>query len=107
MGPLIPKFIEYWNLSKNSSVLDVGCAKGFMLFDLKKSISDIKVQGIDISSYAIENSKKEIRKYLKVADAKELPFEDNSFDVVISINTIHNLDIEECAIALREISRVK
>lgn len=105
-SPVIPKFIEYWNLTEDSSVLDVGCAKGFMLFDLKKAISDIKVQGVDISSYAIENSKEEIKKYLKVADAKELPFEDNSFDVVISINTIHNLDIDECAIALKEISRV-
>ena len=104
--PVIPKFIEYWNLTKDLSVLDVGCGKGFMLYDLKKAISDIEVQGVDISSYAIENSKEEIKKYLKVADAKELPFEDNSFDVVISINTIHNLDIDECAIALKEISRV-
>ena len=77
-----------------------------MLYDLKKAISDIEVRGVDISSYAIENSKEEIKKYLKVADAKELPFEDNSFDVVISVNTIHNLDIDECAIALKEISRV-
>jgi len=105
-SPVIPKFTEYWNLTKDSSVLDVGCAKGFMLFDLKKGISDIKVQGVDISSYAIENSKEEIKRYLKVANAKELPFEDNSFDVVISINTIHNLDIDECAIALKEITRV-
>ena len=104
--PVIPTFIEYWNLTKDSSVLDVGCGKGFMLYDLKKAISDIEVRGVDISSYAIENSKEEIKKYLKVADAKKLPFEDDSFDVVISVNTIHNLDIDECAIALKEISRV-
>ncbi len=55
--PVIPTFIEYWNLTKDSSVLDVGCGKGFMLYDLKKAISDIEVRGVDISSYAIENSK--------------------------------------------------
>ena len=40
------------------------------------------------------------------ADARELPFEDNSFEVVISINTVHNLEKEECAVALQEIERV-
>ena len=69
--PVIPTFIEYWNLTKDSSVLDVGCGKGFMLYDLKKAISDIEVRGVDIYSYEIENSKEEIKKYLKVADAKD------------------------------------
>tara|TARA_Y100001936_G_C16027901_1_gene643698 strand:- start:244 stop:903 length:660 start_codon:yes stop_codon:yes gene_type:complete len=105
-GPVIPKFIEYWGLNKDSSVLDVGCAKGFMLYDLKEAINEITIAGIDVSKYAINNSKEEVKKYLKVADAKNLPFKDNSFDVVISINTIHNLEIEECALALKEISRV-
>ena len=105
-NPVIPKFVEYWNLTKDSSVLDIGCGKGFMLYDLKMAINDIKVEGVDISNYAINNSKEEVKKYLKVADAKKLPYEDNSFDVVISINTIHNLEIDQCAMALREISRV-
>ena len=34
--PVIPTFRNYWNLDSSSSVLDVGCAKGFMLYDLKK-----------------------------------------------------------------------
>jgi len=104
--PVIPNFIDHWSLNSNSSVLDVGCAKGFMLYDLKKTIPKIEILGIDISSYAIENSKQEIKKYLKVENAKELPYEDKSFDIVISINTIHNLEKKECAKALKEISRV-
>ncbi len=104
--PVVPTFVEYWNLNSNSSVLDVGCGKGFMLHDLKKKIPNLKISGIDISKYAIENSKEEVKNYLKVGDAKKLPFEDNSFDIVISINTIHNLGKDECAKALREISRV-
>ena len=87
-------------------LLDVGCAKGFMLYDLKLKIPGLKIQGIDISKYAIENSKEDVRKYLSVANATNLPFPDNSFDVVISINTIHNLDEENCGKALKEISRV-
>ena len=104
--PVIPTFKEYWNLNSNSSVLDVGCGKGFMLYDLKLCIPDIEIKGIDISQYAIENSIKDIKKDLLVANATELPFPDNSFEVVISINTIHNLDLENCGKALREIQRV-
>jgi|TARA_B110000259_G_scaffold186993_1_gene239754 2-polyprenyl-3-methyl-5-hydroxy-6-metoxy-1,4-benzoquinol methylase len=104
--PVIPTLVDYWNLDNNCSLLDVGCAKGFMLHDLKNAIPKIKISGIDISEYAIENAKKEIKQYLKVGDAKELPYEDNSFDIVIAINTIHNLNKEDCAKALKEISRV-
>jgi cyclopropane fatty-acyl-phospholipid synthase-like methyltransferase len=104
--PVIPDFIKHWNLNKNSSLLDVGCAKGFMLYNLMLKVPGIKLKGIDISQYAIDNSKAEVKSLLKVADAKKLPFTDNSFDAVISINTIHNLDQSECAKALREIVRV-
>ncbi len=104
--PVIPTFKKYWKLDKNSKVLDVGCAKGFMLYDLTKLIPGIEVKGIDVSSYAIENSLEEIRNNVSVANAVDLPFEDNSFDVVISINSIHNLDRKECGIALQEIERV-
>ena len=104
--PVIPTFQEYWGLSGKSSVLDVGCAKGFMLYDLSLLIPGITVKGIDISGYAIENGLPEMKEHVSVANATELPFPDNSFDVVISINTVHNLERDECAKALQEIERV-
>lgn len=104
--PVIPTFKEHFNLDSNSKVLDVGCAKGFMLYDMKEMIPGITVRGVDISEYAINNAKEEVKDFLSVADARDLPFEDNSFDVVISINTIHNLEKDECATALQEIERV-
>lgn len=104
--PVIPDFIEYFKLTKESSVLDVGCGKGFMLYDLLRAVPGITVRGIDISEYAIENCKEEMKPYLMVADARKLPFPDKSFDVVISVTTLHNLDREGCAQGLREIQRV-
>ena len=102
-----------WNLSrfadrirKEDKILDVGCAKGFMLYDFIRLIPGIEVHGIDISSYAINNSIKVIKPFLKVGNAKLLPYPDNHFDYVISINTIHNLNVKECAKALKEIQRV-
>ena len=104
--PVIPTFKNYWSLKQNDSVLDIGCGKGFMLFDLYKMIPGLKIAGIDISEYAINNSLPEVRNFLKVGNAKKLPFASKSFDVVISINTVHNLEKEECALALKEIGRV-
>ena len=103
---VVKDFKEYWNLDSKSKVLDVGCAKGFMLYDLIKLIPGIQVKGLDISNYAIKNSMEDVKKNLIVGNAKNLPFEDNEFDVVISINSIHNLDIEDCGKSLREIERV-
>lgn len=104
--PVIPTFKEHFGLSAASSVLDIGCAKGFMLHDLAELIPGITVKGIDISEYAIENAIEDMKPHVKVGDARVLEFGDDSFDVVIAINTIHNLNRNDCAQALREIERV-
>jgi trans-aconitate methyltransferase len=104
--PVVPTFQEHFGLTGSSSLLDVGCAKGFMLHDLMTLIPGITVRGIDVSDYAIENSIESVRNFVSVADARKLPFEDNSFDVVISVNTVHNLEKEDCGKALQEIERV-
>ena len=105
-SPVVPTLIKYFSLSSNTSLLDVGCAKGFMLNDIAKAIEGISLKGIDISEYAIANSIEGMRQNLIVANAKDLPFDNNSFDVVISINTVHNLEKDELAQALQEIERV-
>jgi SAM-dependent methyltransferase len=100
-------FINRYNLSNNSSVLDVGCGKGFMLVDFLNEIPSLTISGIDISNYAISHSHELVRENLKVANCVNLPFEDKSFDLVISINTVHNLDRSDCIKAIQEIERVK
>ena len=104
--PVIPTFQKHFSLTSSSSLLDVGCAKGFMLHDLVELIPGISVSGVDVSNYAIEHAMEDVQSNVQVADARNLPFADNSFDVVIAINTIHNLEREDCAKALREIERV-
>ena len=66
----------------------------------------IKVAGIDISEYGISHAIEDVKTYLKVGSAKKLPYKDKSFDLVICINPVHNLQLEECKQALREIQRV-
>ena len=103
---VVSDFKDYWKLKDDSSILDVGCAKGFMLYDFKKLLPNLKVKGVDISKYAIEYSIENIKPYLEVCDAKNLPYNDNEFDFVISINTVHNLDKLNCIKAIKEIERV-
>ncbi len=104
--PVVPTFQKQYQLSSKSRILDVGCAKGFMLYDFSQLIPGIQCAGIDVSGYAIENSIESIRSCLKIADARDIPFGDNTFDLVISINTVHNLEKSDLAKALQEIERV-
>lgn len=104
--PVIPTFQDHFGLTPQSRVLDVGCAKGFMMHDMAQAIPGITVKGIDISGYAVSNGLESVREHMMAADAKALPFADKSFNVAISINTVHNLDRDECATALQELERV-
>ena len=100
------KIIKLFNLKNGSSLIDIGCAKGFLIYDLYKENPNLKLLGLDISKYAINSSPIEIRKFLKVCDCRELNFKDNSIDCIISINTLHNLDYEDCKKTISEIQRI-
>lgn len=97
---------DYYGLKAGDHVLDVGCGKGFLLYDLMTAVPGIEVKGIDISPYAIQNAKEEIRPFLRTGNAVSLPYPDKSFDLVISINTVHNLYCYDLVKALKEIERV-
>ena len=104
--PVVPTFQKHYGLTVESSLLDVGCAKGFMLKDFAEAIPGMTVAGIDVSDYAISNAVEGMEHSVQVADARDLPFEDDSFDLVVSVNTIHNLERVEVVDSLREIQRV-
>ncbi len=97
---------EHYQLPANPKILDIGCGKGYLLYDFLKVIPGAEIYGIDISGYAITNSKPEIRNNLQVGNAINLPWPDNTFDLVISITTLHNLHAYNLDLALREMERV-
>jgi ubiquinone/menaquinone biosynthesis C-methylase UbiE len=98
--------VEHYGIKPGDRILDVGCGKGFLLHDFTKVVPDLDLHGIDISEYAIQNSKEEIRDRLQVGNATCLPFPDGYFDFVFSITTLHNLHCYDLDKALREIERV-
>ncbi len=97
---------RHYQLQPGDRILDVGCGKGFLLYELTQAVPGVVVTGIDVSEYAIAHSKEEVRPFLQCANAASLPFPDQSFDLVISITTLHNLYCYELDQALREIERV-
>lgn len=99
--------IDHYQLAPDASILDVGCGKAFLMYEFQKLLPDATIKGIDISQYAVENGKPEMRDHVQAANATELPFEDNSFDLVISLGTLHNLKIYDLMRALKEMERVK
>ncbi len=99
--------IETYDLSSNAKILDVGCGKGYLLHELRSLLPESQVVGIDMSEYAIENAKEEIKGNLSIYKAQDrYPFENDEFDLVISLTTLHNLHLYNLKAALKEIERV-
>lgn len=104
---LAENLIKNYNLNNSSKILDVGCGKGYLLYEIKKILPGIKIFGFDISKYAIKNSKPEVKQFLNVGDIrKKLKFKKNFFDLVISLGVLHNLNLIELINSLKEINRV-
>jgi ubiquinone/menaquinone biosynthesis C-methylase UbiE len=103
---VVKRLRDHYALADNASVLDVGCGKGFMLFDFKQLMPSVTVAGLDISPYALEHAREEVKPFLRLGNARKLPYPDRSFDLVTAINTVHNLERADCIQALREIQRV-
>ena len=97
---------DFYHLDDNSKILDIGCAKGFMMHDLSLLIPGAEIKGVDVSNYAKENAIESMQDNIVVANANNLPFPDDYFDLVIAINTLHNLPLIDCKQAFREINRV-
>lgn len=98
--------VKHYALKRGSKVLDVGCGKAFLLYDLTQAMPGLEVRGLDISEYGIANAKEDVRLFLQTGHANSLPFADKSFDLVISLNTFHNLQCFDLGRALREMERV-
>ena len=98
--------VEQYDIKPGDKILDVGCGKGFLMYDFTKVVPGLELHGIDISTYAIDNAKDEIKDRVKLGNATALPYPDNYFDFVYSITTLHNLHCYDLDKALREIERV-
>ena len=105
-APVAKAMIDHYHIKPGDKILDVGCGKGFLLYEITMLVPGVEVYGLDISSYAIEHCKEEIKDSIQLGNANSLPFTDKEFDLVYSLNTLHNLHNYDLDKALREIERV-
>lgn len=101
------RMISHYGLKNSDSILDIGCGKGYLLYEFKKLNPDFKILGVDISEYALAHSEPAVSQYLKFDSAAEVLFPEKSFDAVISINTLHNLELPALFSALEKIQSIK
>lgn len=105
--PVAESLIERYQLKSGSKILDVGCGKGFLLYEMQLIEPGIEITGIDISEYGLQNKHPELKGDFRIAKAQEpFPFKDKEFDLVITLGTFHNLHIYELEIAVKEVERV-
>lgn len=104
--PVAHDIVAHFDLKPGDRVLDVGCAKGFLVKDLLAACPGLEVFGVDVSAYALMHCAPEVVGRLHLGDAVKLPFPDGSFQAVISLNTVHNLERDDLIRALREIERL-
>ena len=97
---------DHYGIKPGDKILDIGCGKGFLIYDFTQVVPGVEVRGIDVSEYAIENVVEGVKDRVQVGHANKLPFADNEFDLVFSINTLHNLHNYDLDPALREMERV-
>jgi SAM-dependent methyltransferase len=104
--PIAEDIARHYGLEPGDRVLDVGCGKAFLLYELTRAVPGLVVAGLDISEYGIAHAKEEVRPFLRVGNCVALPYASHSFDFVFSINTFHNLKVNELKSAVQEVERV-
>jgi len=105
--PVAQKLVDIYGLKRDARILDVGCGKAYLLYELKKLLPDAEIVGFDISRHALAEAKEEVRPSLFRYRAQDrYPFGDKHFDLVISLTCLHNLRIFELETAVKEIERV-
>lgn len=100
------RIIQDYSLTSHSKILDVGAGKGYLLYEIQLLLPGIEITALDVSAYAIKNIHPDLSGKFILGDASKLNFENRYFDLAISLNTLHNLNLKNCISALSELNRV-
>ena len=101
------ELVRLYDLQPDARILDVGCGKAYLLYELQQLLPDSEVCGFDISRHGIGDAPESVRSSLRLYRAQDpYPWGDDYFDLVISLTCLHNLRVFELNTAVSEIERV-
>lgn len=101
----VKKLVDRLKLDKNDKIIELGCAKGFILYEFWK-LGFRNILGQDVSNYAIKNSKTEIKGMLMPKCISKIEAKDNSVKLLFSKEVLPHLSIQKMMKTFNEISRV-
>ena len=105
-APIAQNMLQMYSLNDQSSILQIGCDKGFLLHEFLQICPDINIRGTEISDYAIDFALPSVKPFIKKAPFMELPFADGEFDFIIAIGAVYSLNLPDAIKCLKEIQRV-
>lgn len=105
-APIAQNMLQRYSLNGQSSILQVGCEKGFLLHEFTQILPPITIRGTEISDYAIDCAMSSMKPFISKALFTELPFTDREFDFIIAIGVVYSLNLQDAIKCLKEIQRV-
>jgi len=105
--PVAERLTALYGLKHDAKILDVGCGKAHLLYELSRLLPQAEIHGVDISRHGIGDAPEAIRDRLSRYRAQDpFPWGDQYFDLVISLGCFHNLRVFELKAAISEVERV-
>ena len=100
------RIFSVYKLNKLAKILQIGCDKGFLIYDIKKIHPKAEIIGVENSKYAISKAPRKIKKNIIYSNFTELPFKNKYFDFVLAIGPVYSLNLTDAIKCLKEIKRV-
>lgn len=104
--PIAQNMYNEYDLQEDSAILQIGCEKGFLLYDFRQLYPQMKMRGTDISNYAVESAMDDVKPFIQKTPFTSLPFEDDEFDLVLAIGVVYTMNLMDAMTCLKEIQRV-
>ena len=98
------KIIDHYKLKPNSKILEIGCAKGYLLYEFFKLKMD--VVGYDISRYAVDNCIEELKEMIFLGRVNDINENDNIYDLAIAKEVLSHMAIDDILFTINKLQNI-
>ena len=98
------KIIDHYKLNPNSKILEIGCAKGYLLYEFFRLKMD--VIGYDISRYAVDNCKEELKEMIFLGGVCDINESDRIYDLAIAKEVLSHMAIDDILFTINKLQNI-